>query len=1034
MRPTASPLTSLERLTLISEDISETISTSTPSLPLPTPPQLPPPPRMPPPPPVILAEREPTPIPSSVISPTLSRTPSTVSSVSSLRTRELEEDVVSVADVSEISTVPTLLSSRVSTLPMYIEPAMLPLPASPAPSISVSFPTPSTRLPSIHTTLETIPDVIEAETVTHDIERILEQIRELDHYRSEETHEISENVRTIRDELRALSEFLRNRLTSTERTIVCERPRPPPAVHQDRSVGGSSVISEPRPAPAGPRERPGLIPIEVSPPLRRALSIVSSDSGMSYLSSHHSDDLSLMVEEEGLGEEYVIPGSPSWSSSSSPSSPSSQITPSLVSSSEPSPGPTLSLTSSSSPTPPPASPTPSTESSRTARPVAEGPSLATLRDMLLQLREQMNALWDGQAATNQMLDEIRQTRAVPPDNTEIRERLHTIETLLEMLLDRQRQVERESITDRRREEIREGVPRAEVESVSESSADLESLRRRWSDLARGVRIHAPAARPAGPSLDEQLLELLSAPPPPGVTGVQPPPPLIPFAYQPSQRPPRSRSTSPVIPSRATSAPPFPDWGIFSPETLHHPPLRRRGRPPPVAPRAERRPPPEARPVPSHPPQPEHVMADRPAEGERRPHVRPAYPVVPPLHDGLDRPPTAPASLGPAEDPRTLRSWYQRRPPDGTGAVPPPGVFGPAQPAAPGPTYVPMPPGPTVVQLPLFDTLIEILREHRRAQVATVDQQRELMRYMRGLNEWLGRDVNDRHAELQGVAARIDQLRADMARLGAGAGVVPIMPQPQGAPPAPGPVPGFVFPPVVPQPPPPAGQPMVTVNYPVVPPAVGLEEPVIPFPLPTTPRRSPPPTRVVPSPPRDWRSEGPGFIPPGAPFSDGRPRTPYRYRPEEHDEGFIPHTPSPRSATHPVIVQPTGPTVYVPPSPRSRSSRTDTQETYHPVPRSPAPLPMQLGDQQPVQLGRSPSPAPPAPQNIINVGQTPAIPPPGHIHPYPEEPMVAREPYPVGVSPVGHPVYHPPVQSSSNRPLRCRFHNQCYLLTLLPGLI
>ncbi|KAI6107774.1 hypothetical protein EDD16DRAFT_1868839, partial [Pisolithus croceorrhizus] len=494
MRPSASPVTSVERLTLISE---ETISTSTPSLPLPTPPQLPPLPRIPrPPPPVILAESEPTTIPSTAISPTLSRTPSTVSSVSSLRTHELEVDVVSLADVSEISTVPTLLSSRESTLPVYVDPAMLPLPASPAPSISVSFPTPSTRLPSIHTTLETIPDVIEAETVTHDIERILEQIRELDHYRSEETHEISENVRTIRDELRALSEFLRNRLRCTERTVVCERPRPPPAVHQDRSVGGSSVISEPRPAPVGPRERPGLIPIEVSPPLRRAPSIVSSDSGMSYLSSHHSDDLSLMVEEEELGEEYVVPGSPSWSSSSSPSSPSSQITPSLVSSSEPSPGPTLSLTSSSSPTQPPASPTPSTDSGRTARPVPEGLSLTTLRDMLLELREQMNALWGGQAATNQMLDEIRQTRAVPPDNTEIRERLHTIETLLEMLLDRQRQVERESLTDRRREEIRETIPRAEVESISESTTDLESLHRRWSDLARGIRIHAPAARPA----------------------------------------------------------------------------------------------------------------------------------------------------------------------------------------------------------------------------------------------------------------------------------------------------------------------------------------------------------------------------------------------------------------------------------------------------------------------------------------------------------------------------------------------------------
>jgi hypothetical protein len=54
-----------------------------------------------------------------------------------------------------------------------------------------------------------------------------------------------------------------------------------------------------------------------------------------------------------------------------------------------------------------------------------------------------------------------------------------------------------------------------------------------------------------------------------------------------------------------------------------------------------------------------------------------------------------------------------------------------------------------------------------AQLATVDQQRELMRYMRGLNEWLERDVHDRQSELRGVSARVDQLRTDLNRLGMG---------------------------------------------------------------------------------------------------------------------------------------------------------------------------------------------------------------------------------------------------------------------------
>ncbi|KAI6130868.1 hypothetical protein EV401DRAFT_549123 [Pisolithus croceorrhizus] len=283
---------------------------------------------------------------------------------------------------------------------------------------------------------------------------------------------------------------------------------------------------------------------------------------MPYLSSsHHSDGLSLKVEEE-LGEEYVVAGSPSWSPASS------QITPSLVSSSDLSPRPTLSSTSSPSHTPPSAPPTPSVDSRRTVSPVAKGPSPATLRDMLLEQREQIKALWDGQAAT---LDEIRQRKEAPQDSAEIREHLHTIERRLEMLLDRKREVEKESTTDRRHEAIPGWTMRAEVESVSESSTDLESLHRRWSDLARAVRIHAPAARPSGPSL-----ESLGAPLSPDKTGIQQSPPLIPSVYQPSRRPSRSTSTSSVIPGRSTSAPPFPDMGIFSPETLHHPPLRHTG--------------------------------------------------------------------------------------------------------------------------------------------------------------------------------------------------------------------------------------------------------------------------------------------------------------------------------------------------------------------------------------------------------------------------------------------------------------------------
>ncbi|KAI5994464.1 ribonuclease III domain-containing protein [Pisolithus albus] len=227
---------------------------------------------------------------------------------------------------------------------------------------------------------------------------------------------------------------------------------------------------------------------------------------MSYHSpSHRSDGLSLVVEEEGLGEEYVVPGSFPWSSSPAPS---------LVS---------PSLTSSPSHTLLPASPTLSMGSSGTVSLAAEGPSLATLRDSLLEQREQIIVPSDSHAATNRM--RIRHGGEVPQDITEIREHLHTIETRLEILLNRQREIEKESITDRRHENTSDWTTRAEVESVSESSTstDLESLRRRWSDLARGARIHAPAAQPAEP-----FSEFLGIPSPPGITGVQSPPPIMPF--------------------------------------------------------------------------------------------------------------------------------------------------------------------------------------------------------------------------------------------------------------------------------------------------------------------------------------------------------------------------------------------------------------------------------------------------------------------------------------------------------------------------
>ncbi|KAH0831167.1 hypothetical protein J3R83DRAFT_13743 [Lanmaoa asiatica] len=991
MRPSVSPLTSFGSLTAM----TETITTSVVSTPLPPPPPAPVTQI------VSSPSSGPTPLSiTSTASSSLSRTPSTVSSISSISTRisPAEDDVVSLADVpapSEVSTEPSLLSSlrssSISSVHYYPHPTMVPLPESPAPvyspdhspapSPSLSLSTPQTNQPSIRSELETEPTRTHTErTEGSGVSRNLR------------------NVRIIRDELYDLSEYVRTRLVATERVIVAERPEPPTVPHRDQSVGAMSFVSEPRAAPAGPRSRPGLIPITLTPPPVRSPSISSTSSSVSFLSSHHSDDFSLLGVDEV--EVEIPPRSPAWLSETS--SPSSDLTPSIISSSESSPGPTLSLTSSSSsPTPPPSSPTPSTESSDssdTARPV-EGITMTIIRDMLTQ-----------------MLDELRQSRSAPQDNTELLERLHHIETLIETVINTQRatgprgaleETETIQVSDTTQRVTTHRVDGSVTES-EDSQADADSLLSRWRDMVRARErgrfpIHMPAPRQAGLSLDEQLMELLNVPPAPVPSDIQPPPQLIPFIYQPAPRPSRSRSTSPV--PRGDSAPPFRQQSIWSPITLHRPlqhpprtrpPLSRPGRQTRAGePASHETPPviPGSIPPRSRPPRPEYVARDPPPPQleplpERRPEVRPPGPFLP---DSLyDRSPTAPPNLGGVDPPHGSFSWYRRRPEGGV--VPPPGVIGgqPRQPGdqAQGPAYVPMPPGPTVVQLPLFDTLMAILREHRLAQLATVDQQRELMRYMSGLNDWLARDVQDRQAELRAVTARVDELRADLGRLGVGPGLGIPMPQPQTGRPEPvnlgqgaG---GFIVPPL---PPGPGGPvpPVVPGQYPAgFVPQPGAQVPVIPVIGGSPDIHSP----VIPEPPTGWGIRMPeptqyvgpmGPVLPQAPYEDYPPSGPsvYVHHGEtEHEGPVIPSPPSSESRS-PLPVPGRG-TIIIPPSHTGHDSlsSTPTQESYLPPP-SPGALPIPPSD-VPAVVPVAPSVgSPPPQQTIINLPQAP-VPPPGHI--------------------------------------------------------
>lgn len=49
-------------------------------------------------------------------------------------------------------------------------------------------------------------------------------------------------------------------------------------------------------------------------------------------------------------------------------------------------------------------------------------------------------------------------------------------------------------------------------------------------------------------------------------------------------------------------------------------------------------------------------------------------------------------------------------------------------------------------------------------MASVDQQNLLIEHLNRLNEWLTGDQQDRHHEMRGIYARVDQLRDDLNRL------------------------------------------------------------------------------------------------------------------------------------------------------------------------------------------------------------------------------------------------------------------------------
>ncbi|KAI9513417.1 hypothetical protein F5148DRAFT_4214 [Russula earlei] len=717
LRPTASAYTSQEpsRLSTIdespsSESPSIAYSPSSPSLTVSSAVSLSVTPSSPSLLPTVPSPSPQTPFSTTVVTPilspepppmTLTRTPtvSTVSSISMrtdiLDNRSLFEETI----LEDVSTEPSLLSTHRSSPLRAFSPAHIPLPRSPsllsapAASPSVSLTSPRGSVPSIHSDLMTIPserppsERPPSVIITDDINRLLRYLHGLEDDRQRDDQGIHDHLGEIQNELRNLADYLHEK----------EGPAPlPPIQLKDRSVGGSSVVSlrEPRDAPDYPlqpptvpsKASPRLVPIPLTPPPRSPRSPSSLSSSISFLSSHHSDDLSLMEAEPFIQQPSsptpTTPISSSPPSSSIPSSPSSSpssrtlpLTP--ISESPPSSGDYLSRTSTEV-TRRAVSPTPSVVSSATVRPVAPGidrEALNRIREVLDAVKAQTDALEDGQLSTNNLLNELSQRCPLPQDNTELIERLQRLEDLINRLADAQRRArastpERESLFD----------------SGSDTSTAIRRLRERWERMTREpISLIAPTPQRPRTSLDDMMAELLRPPQPPAQVTIQPPPAFVPLNFRPNARG-RPRSASPTL---LTDLPPLRPYTVplitepFVARDLVRRRPSRLGRPP--------RPPP----LPTSPlaPRPSETPVTRVADIPRRPRVdepeisfddevlrrrrrRQQLPPPPPPASGLDAGrATAPPQL-------ETRPWYQPPPPMPPGPTAPqlqPGVIPPIPP-------------------------------------------------------------------------------------------------------------------------------------------------------------------------------------------------------------------------------------------------------------------------------------------------------------------------------------------------------------------
>ena len=471
---------------------------------------------------------------------------------------------------------------------------------TPEASLAVSLTTPQGSGDTEQLSLRTVTSesMVTERDLGRDIDRLADELRTYDHARGLETQDVIDNVRALRQELQDLADFL-HRTPSPPTPVVRFEPqetreetpipqRPVPMV--DVSVGRTT------PMPPVPQYLP--LPPATPASLSRATSNASSFN--SYLSSHHSDDdlydepiyaLSsppLSIFDDDVGSTADSPTS-SGSSSLGPSSaewlPAEPVpevrAPSI-------PRESISPQERELPLPPES---PLVEPSlQRERPLPPQPAVSVLsetstgpsEDLLHSLgniRDQLRALEDGQDAAHNLLMSLLRR---PEDPTvELADRLRRIEDLVQALVDQGHP---------RGPEITQDVPPPPPEPASSfepegSVSDSDSLGYLGSLLGRLTRdgpfMPIPVTARQGPTMVQQLDEILSSADPIPVVGVEQPPNVDPFVYRPVERGQRARSESPVsfsLPLRPGTVPLVVPPATYSGGRPHRPsrrPLSRR---------------------------------------------------------------------------------------------------------------------------------------------------------------------------------------------------------------------------------------------------------------------------------------------------------------------------------------------------------------------------------------------------------------------------------------------------------------------------